>query len=96
MRQIMFALTLVGGAAIAASAVGGTPAEARDYPYCLQGQGVGVPGDCSYATYEQCMMSASGRYAYCNINPRFAFSHPGYGYGPEPAPPQRRRHRSAY
>jgi hypothetical protein len=95
MRQIMFALTLVGGVAIAASAVGVTPAEARDYPYCLQGQDVGMPGDCNYMTYEQCMLSASGRLAYCNINPRFAFSHPGSGYG-EPAPPPRRRHRSGY
>ena len=50
-----------------------TPAAAYDYPYCVQGRGVGIPGDCSYSTYDQCMASASGRAVYCNINPRVAF-----------------------
>ncbi|MGB3273735.1 MAG: DUF3551 domain-containing protein [Xanthobacteraceae bacterium] len=74
MRQIMFALAVAGGAA--ALALGGSsPAAARDYPYCLQEPGgVGIPGDCSYSTYEQCQMSASGRYAWCAINPRVAFA----------------------
>ena len=52
---------------------GSAPAAAYDYPYCLQGRGVGIPGDCSYQTYAQCMASASGRALYCNINPRVAF-----------------------
>lgn len=56
-----------------------TPAAAVDYPYCLQGRQTGVPGDCSYRTYEQCEMAASGRSAFCNINPRFAFRQPYEG-----------------
>jgi len=48
------------------------PAAAHDYPWCAQGKGVGVPGDCSYQTYGQCMASASGRNLYCNVNPRVA------------------------
>jgi hypothetical protein len=60
--------------AIGAIGVGGTsPAAARDYPYCLQSRSTGIPGDCSYQSYAQCMQSASGRAASCNINPRVAF-----------------------
>ena len=40
----------------------------------VQGRGVGIPGDCSYQTYGQCMASASGRGVYCNVNPRAALS----------------------
>lgn len=72
MRHTMSAM-LVLLAAGAATLVGSGPAAAYDYPYCLQGRGVGIPGDCSYQTYAQCMASASGRAAYCNINPRVAF-----------------------
>lgn len=50
-----------------------TPAAARDFAYCLQGSGYGIPGDCSYTSYAQCKASASGRRADCNVNPRFAF-----------------------
>ena len=42
---------LAAGAATMASP---TPAAAYDYPYCAQGRGVGIPGDCSYQTYAQC------------------------------------------
>ena len=60
-------------AAGAATFAGSAPAAAYDYPYCVQGRGVGIPGDCSYQTYAQCLASASGRGLYCNINPRVAF-----------------------
>ncbi len=60
-------------AAGAATVAGATPAAAFDYPWCVQGRGVGIPGDCSYTSYGQCMASASGRALYCNINPRVAF-----------------------
>lgn len=62
----------------AASAViaGSTPAAAFDYPYCLQGKQTGIPGECAYSSYAQCMASASGRDAYCAINPRVAFDRP--------------------
>jgi hypothetical protein len=72
------ALVSAGCAVIA----GASPAAAFDYPYCLQGKQTGIPGDCNYASYAQCMASASGRDAYCAINPRVAFD--------RPAPRQRR------
>ena len=65
----MMALLVAGTATIA----GASPAAAFDYPYCVQGRGVGIPGDCSYTSYAQCMASASGRGLYCKINPRVAF-----------------------
>lgn len=52
---------------------GALPTVAQDYPWCVQGKGVGYPGDCSYRTRAQCMASASGRDAGCGINPRVAF-----------------------
>ena len=72
MRKTMLAIITVL-AAVTASLAGSAPAAAYDYPYCLQGRGVGIPGDCSYASYAQCMASASGRALYCNVNPRVAF-----------------------
>jgi hypothetical protein len=75
----MMAVTAAGAATVATSA----PAAAYDYPWCAQGRGVGIPGDCSYATYAQCMASASGRNLYCNVNPRTAF-------GQQPSPRGRR------
>ena len=55
---------------------GASPAAAFDYPYCLQGKQTGIPGECAYTSYAQCMASASGRDAYCAINPRVAFDRP--------------------
>jgi hypothetical protein len=72
MRKTILAVMTVLAAGTA-SLVGSAQAAAYDYPYCLQGRGVGIPGDCSYPTYEACMASASGRALYCNINPRVAF-----------------------
>ena len=72
MRNAMLAVLALSAATVA-SVAGSTPAAAYDYPYCLQGRGIGVPDECAYATYEQCLASASGRALYCNINPRVAF-----------------------
>jgi hypothetical protein len=66
----MLALLSIGAATVA----GSVPAAAHDYPWCAQGRGPGIPGDCSYQTYGQCAASAAGRDLYCNINPRVAFS----------------------
>ncbi|WKA32010.1 DUF3551 domain-containing protein [Bradyrhizobium roseum] len=66
-------LAIATGLLAVASIAGAAPASAYDYPYCLQGRGVGIPGDCSYRTYSQCQASASGRGLTCNINPRVAF-----------------------
>jgi hypothetical protein len=68
--SVIIAALLAAGAATLA---GSTPAAAIDYPWCVQGRGVGIPGDCSYTSYGQCMASASGRGLYCNVNPRAAF-----------------------
>ena len=72
MRNAMLAVLALSAATVA-SVAGSTPAAAYDYPYCLQGRGIAVPGECAYATYEQCLASASGRALYCNVNPRVAF-----------------------
>ena len=72
MRNALLALLALVSAS-AAMVAGSAPAAAYDYPWCVQGQGYGVPGDCSYQTFGQCMASASGRRVSCNINPRVAF-----------------------
>jgi hypothetical protein len=78
MRHAMLAISalLAVGAAMIA---GAGPVAAFDYPYCLQGRDAGIPGDCSYRSYGECMATASGRNAYCNINPRVAFGPPRRG-----------------
>jgi hypothetical protein len=48
-------------------------ANAQDYRWCVQGKGVGYPGDCSYATRAQCLASAAGRNVDCGLNPRAAY-----------------------
>jgi hypothetical protein len=72
MRKIT--LALAAASALFTGAAVSTPASAMDYPYCLQGRQTGYPGECSYRTYEECQASASGRDAYCGINPRVAFN----------------------
>lgn len=49
-----------------------SPASAQDR-YCLQGRIWGYPGNCQFASYGQCLASASGTNAYCGINPRYAY-----------------------
>ena len=78
-KTILTVMALAAAAVVTAAASG--PAAAHDYPWCAQGRGVGIPGDCSYRTYGQCMASASGRNLYCNVNPRVAF---GRARGPYP------------
>jgi len=72
MRNAMLAMVALMSAG-AATIAGPTQAAAIDYPYCIQGGGWGVPGDCSYRSYAECTAAASGRRVYCNINPRAAF-----------------------
>ncbi len=69
MRSVFFALMAFGILA------GGspTPAEARDYPFCIVGRDyASAIGDCSFPTYAACKATASGRYAYCQPNPFYA------------------------
>jgi Protein of unknown function (DUF3551) len=72
MRKVMLTAATLVGTAIAGM-VGTAPAAAYDYPWCVQGRGVGYPGECAYQTYRQCQASASGRNVSCDINPLVAF-----------------------
>lgn len=93
---------LLAAAALAGFAVFGTgTAEARDYRYCLVEGGFGSgPGTCYYNTYAQCQASASGRRAYCQLNPVFAFAEQGRyadpGYRVVRPRKVRRHHRHRY
>jgi hypothetical protein len=42
--------------------------------YCLQGRIWGYPGNCQFSSYAQCMATASGQDAYCDINPQYYFA----------------------
>ncbi len=69
-------MTRTGAVLIAAATIfsfAGAPAHARDFPYCLQGGDWGYPGNCQFDSYEQCMATASGTRAGCDINPVVAF-----------------------
>jgi hypothetical protein len=55
-------------------AVIGSLSPAAAARYCLQGRQWGFPGNCQFATYQQCRASASGTSASCGINPRYAFA----------------------
>ncbi|MGY3357056.1 hypothetical protein ACVWZK_003719 [Bradyrhizobium sp. GM0.4] len=48
--------------------------------YCLQGRVWGYPGNCQFASYAQCMATASGTHAYCGVNPRYAYARRYRGY----------------
>lgn len=67
--------TLVGfgSPSIAASRARSYIPPARQDVYCLQGRTWGYPGNCQFTTYDQCMATASGTYAYCGMNPVYAF-----------------------
>ena len=47
-------------------------AAAREGRYCLQGRTWGFPGNCRFATLEQCRASAAGTFSSCGVNPRYA------------------------
>ena len=75
MRKPLLAVVIFAAAGIATTLTTSTPAAAaHGYPWCVQGWGVGIPGDCSYRTYAQCAASASGRNAWCAENPRAALA----------------------
>jgi hypothetical protein len=76
---------IIGFTALTAIALSAAPASAQDYPYCLQGRQWGYPGNCQFATYQQCLATASGTDSYCGLNPRVA-----YGSQPQPRRPYNR------
>ena len=62
------------GAAVSFLGLAPSVAQARDYPYCIKGEFyVGTAGDCSFGSYQQCLATASGRRAFCDVNPFYRF-----------------------
>ena len=84
MRNFIPVIIILATAGAATLATCTPAAAAHDYPWCVQGWGVDIPGDCSYRTYAQCMASASGRNAWCAENPRGAFAQGKRGRNPYP------------
>ena len=69
-----FFLAAVAVSTVASIGMTTAPVQARDYPFCIKGDGYDSPiGDCSFDTYGQCLATASGRKAYCDANPFFAY-----------------------
>lgn len=88
MRNLLLALAVLG----TGLAVQPASAQARDYPFCLQGRDIANgQGDCRYSTYQQCQATASGTYAGCYANPYYAYRDDEPVYQP-----RRRSQRSAY
>ena len=86
MRALLLAMLTVS----AVSALDAAPAQARELPFCIKGQGYAdAHGYCNYWTYEQCQAAASGRLNYCDANPFYN------GPDPEDRRP-RRRYRDRY
>jgi hypothetical protein len=71
MRKMIFFALAAAFLATAWAAV--SPAEAREFKYCLQGRQWGFPGNCQFSSRQQCMASATGTNASCGINPRYAY-----------------------
>ncbi|QWG16458.1 DUF3551 domain-containing protein [Bradyrhizobium sediminis] len=68
-----------------------SPVQARDYLFCIKGDIYDSPvGDCSFDTYEQCLATASGRLAYCDVNPFYAYPNRGYPKKPGVTDPRKR------
>jgi Protein of unknown function (DUF3551). len=77
-----FFLAAVAFGAVASIGMTPTSAQARDYPFCIKGDLYdSAVGDCSFDTYQQCLATASGRRAYCDANPFFAYAkEPRFAY----------------
>jgi hypothetical protein len=88
MRNFFLAAVAVG--AVASLGMAPMSAQARDYPFCIKGDFYdSATGDCSFDTYQQCLATASGRRAYCDVNPFFAYpNRPDFAY---PKKPRRQR-----
>ena len=83
MRRFFSATVIVG--AIASIGMAPSPVQARDYPFCIKGDDyVSATGDCSFDTYQQCLATASGRRAYCDANPFYAYPNRAYPKKPDP------------
>jgi len=70
MRPMHWAVLAI---AMAGSSAPVTQAAAQEYRYCIRGCDFAAGrGDCSFATYQQCQATASGRDAWCAENPNFS------------------------
>jgi hypothetical protein len=74
-----FSLAAVcAGVAVSFLTLAPSVAQAREYPYCIKGEYYeSGTGDCSFDTYQQCLATASGRRAYCDVNPFYRFPDDG-------------------
>ena len=69
MRRFLLTASCLG-AMVSIAALAGSPAQARDYPFCIKGYDYPPgSGDCSFESYEQCQATASGRLDFCDANP---------------------------
>jgi hypothetical protein len=86
MRNVILALLAASGLAM----VGTAPASAvgTRYPFCIQGDEFPGLSNCTFASYEQCQATASGRRLYCIANPY-------YNAAGEPRGYQGRNHRTS-
>jgi hypothetical protein len=86
MRNLLLSVAAVG--ALAFIGLTPSPVLARDYPFCIKGADYdSAIGDCSFSTYEQCLATASGRRAYCDVNPFYVDPRrPDLGYPKTRAP----------
>ncbi|MDB5624775.1 MAG: hypothetical protein JWR73_577 [Tardiphaga sp.] len=85
----MRALILAGIVAAGFAAMGPAPAEAVGVrsPFCIQGDEFPGLSNCTFASYQQCQATASGRFLTCIENPF---------YNPEGRPRARPRGQAAY
>ena len=83
MRRLLLAAIAVAVAGVAGVATS-VPAAAQPDAWCIQGRDQGIPGDCSYASYAQCMATMSGL-GLCTRSP--------YYRGPDVDRGRRRVHR---
>jgi hypothetical protein len=80
--------SVLTGLALAAVTLG-SPAEAQEYPYCLEPNAFTV-GTCSFETLAQCQAAASGNIGTCVSNPRYVAPPQPAAPMPAPQPPAKR------
>ena len=69
MRTIHVAIAAL--AVAAAGALTPRPAQAIEYPWCVQYGGSNGSQNCGFSTFAQCQAAASGTGGFCNENPRY-------------------------
>jgi hypothetical protein len=92
MRRVVPVALAVG--VVAAIGLAPEAAQARDYPFCIKGGSYATPvGDCAFDTYQQCLATASGRKAYCDVNPYWPHAETLVLYPETPSAYPGKRHR---